>query len=151
MIIKTLDGFIARKDLTGLCDAIDSYVLNPDKKPILRATQNLTRNFEIPPHMLDITPTTKVEMDHRRRILQMGCRANVLYKQYKHLYWKNQDLLFDMLRQLQAAVIAGDSLEDIRPEMMQDFRYGRVKIVLNEITLHLASVLRDRQINLKLV
>ena len=128
MIHKTLDTYIHKKDITGLCNAIDDYVTNPAKKPLLPRAQNLTQNFQIPPRVKDIVPTAADEMAHRRQILRMGCKANSLYVQYKHLYWKNQDLLFDMLRRLQASIMAGDTLDDVQIDPSR-FRYVVLRFI----------------------
>ena len=109
--VKTLDFFIKNKDLEGLCKAIDDFVLNPANKPPLPVVQNLSDQFQIPSHIKDIPPTDEAEMDERRTLLDLGCKAAVLYRQYKHMFWKNQDLLFDLLRKLQSDMMSGKPLD----------------------------------------
>ena len=110
--VKTLDFFIKNKDLEGLCKTIDDFVLNPANKPPLPVVQNLSEQFQIPSHIKDIPPTDEAEMDGRRNLLTLGCEAAVVYRQYKHMFWKNQDLLFDLLRKLQSDMMQDACLCD---------------------------------------
>jgi len=132
LTVKTLDKYIHQHDINGLCNAIDDFVTNPAKKPILPRVQNLTQNFAIPPRVKEIQPTPTEDMVQRGSILRVGCKANVLYKQYKHLYWNNQDLLFDLLRELQTKIINGDTLNDVKVDPTQ-FRYVFYTLFLRSV------------------
>ena len=54
--------------------------------------------------------------------MKLGCVANVAYRALKHLYWHNQEILFDQLRNLQNRIISGDNLNDIPTQDQPTFR-----------------------------
>lgn len=84
------------------CTALDNYVLNRSERLPLPIEQHMSEKVEIPD--LGIIPTDEIEMEKRRLLAEKGCRIKERYNQLKHLFWNDQDRLFEELRLLQEYV-----------------------------------------------
>lgn len=70
----------------------------------------MSEKVEIPD--LGIIPTDEIEMEKRRLLAEKGCRIKDRYNQLKHLFWNDQDRLFDELRLLQAYVQSEETVKE---------------------------------------
>ena len=59
-----------------------------------------------------VAPTTEAEMSARRQLASRGCQIKSIYTQLRKTYWNQQDVLFEKLRTLQAAVMRGDEIRE---------------------------------------
>lgn len=96
------------------CKALDEYVLNRSERLPLPIEQNMSEQVNFP--NLDIVPTAEEEMTQRRLLAEKGCKIKERYNQLKHLFWNDQERLFEELKNLQSYVQSGNTIPEFETD-----------------------------------